>query len=45
VLEVFAGAGSVVVRHEAVAGLRAAEVFAFGPDGKVVRAAAHYAPR
>lgn len=42
VREVFLGAGSVVIHYDSVAGLRAAEAFEFGPDGKVVRAAAHY---
>jgi ketosteroid isomerase-like protein len=42
ILEVFAGAGSVVIRYEVVLGLRACEVFFFDSRGKVSRAAAHY---
>jgi hypothetical protein len=41
-LEVFAGAHSVVVRYRGPRGL-GAETFWFGPDGRVERAAAHYA--
>lgn len=42
VLDAYAGADSVVVRYRSVAGLTACEVLAFGPDGRVGRAAAHY---
>jgi ketosteroid isomerase-like protein/catechol 2,3-dioxygenase-like lactoylglutathione lyase family enzyme len=41
-LGVHAGARSVVLRYRSVLDLTACEVFEFGTDGKVVRAAAHY---
>jgi hypothetical protein len=42
VLDVFAGAGSLVISYKAVLGLRACEVFFYDGKGKVCRAAAHY---
>ena len=40
--EVLLGVGSVTIHYQGARG-PAAEVFHFGPDGKVVRAYAHYA--
>jgi hypothetical protein len=40
-LEVFAGVDSVVIHYRAHEGL-SAEVLRFGPNGKVIAAAAHY---
>lgn len=42
-LGVFVGVDSLIVHYQGVRG-PAAEVFEFGPDGRVIRAAAHYAP-
>jgi hypothetical protein len=41
-IAVFAGVESVVVQYRGAGGRLAAEVFHFAPDGKVVRAFAHY---
>lgn len=41
--EIFVGADCVVLHYQGVRG-PAAEVFFFGPDGRVVRAAASYVP-
>lgn len=41
-IEVFGGANSVIIYYKAVLGLLATEVFFFGADGKVFKAAAHY---
>jgi len=40
---VLVGIDSVTLTYTSSVGRRAAEVFFFGPDGKVVRSAAHYA--
>lgn len=40
---VFVGVDSLVIHYQGVRG-PAAEMFEFGPDAKVVRSAAHYAP-
>lgn len=42
-IDVFPGMKSLVISYKAVFGKRGAEFFEFGPGGKVVRAAAHYA--
>ena len=42
VLGAFAGVDGVVVHYRSVRGLPTCEVFSFGADGKVVRAAAYY---
>jgi ketosteroid isomerase-like protein len=41
-IAVLTGVESVVVQYRGAGGRLAAEVFHFGPDGKVVRAFAHY---
>ena len=41
-LSTLVGVGSVVLHYRGAGGRLAAEVFHFGPDGKVVRAFAHY---
>jgi hypothetical protein len=41
-LGVFTGARSVAIHYRNQAGKQAIEVFELGPDGRVVRAAAHY---
>lgn len=41
-LEVFSGVHSLVIRYRGHKGL-VAEVFSFGPSGKIVSASAHYA--
>ena len=42
-IDVFVGVDSLLLHYRGARG-PAAEVFEFGPDGKVIRAAAHYAP-
>lgn len=42
-ISVLVGVGSVTLYYKGARGRLAAEVFYFGPDGKVVRAFAHYA--
>jgi hypothetical protein len=42
-IDTFVGAGSLIIHYQGARG-PAAEVFEFGADGKVIRAAAHYAP-
>ena len=42
-LEVFSGVGGLVIRYQGHKG-PVAEVFRFGPSGKVVSASAYYAP-
>ncbi len=41
-ISVLTGVDSVVVHYRGAGGRQAAEVFHFGPDGKVARAFAHY---
>lgn len=41
-IDVFVGVDSLLLHYQGARG-PAAEWFAFGPDGKVIRAAAHYA--
>lgn len=41
--DMFCGVDSLIIHYQGARG-PAAEVFEFGADGKVVRAAAHYAP-
>jgi predicted ester cyclase len=43
VLDVFCGVDTLVIHYQGARG-PAAEMFEFGPDGRVIRAAAHYAP-
>lgn len=43
-LGVYCGVDSLLLHYQGARG-PAAEVFEFGPDGKVIRAAAHYAPQ
>lgn len=42
-LDILVGVGSITLYYQGARG-RAAEVFHFGADGKVIRASAHYAP-
>jgi ketosteroid isomerase-like protein len=42
-IDTFVGVDSLIIHYQGVRG-PAAEVFEFGPDGLVIRAAAHYAP-
>lgn len=43
-LATLVGVDSLVIYYRSAGGRPAAELFQFGPDGKVVRAKAHYAP-
>ena len=43
-LELFLGSDCVTIRYRSVGRALVAETFFFGPEGKVVRAAAAYAP-
>jgi ketosteroid isomerase-like protein len=42
-IDTFFGVDSLIIHYQGARG-PAAEVFEFGPDGRVIRAAAHYAP-
>lgn len=42
-IDTFVGVDSLVIHYQGARG-PAAEMFEFGPDGRVIRAAAHYAP-
>ena len=42
-ISVLAGVGSITLYYKGARGRLAAEVFHFGPDGKVAKAFAHYA--
>lgn len=42
-IDTFVGVDSLIIHYQGARG-PAAEVFEFGTDGKVIRAAAHYAP-
>jgi ketosteroid isomerase-like protein len=42
-IDTFGGVDSLIIHYQGARG-PAAEVFEFGPDGRVIRAAAHYAP-